>query len=153
PTARVGAIGAVLNGKLYAIGGNNGGGLTFNLVEVYDPASNTWTTDSPMPTLRSGCAASVVGGVIYVAGGGNTNTLATLEAFTPSSAPTFQAATYWGAAADQRGTGIKYAGGALYISGNNSASSGIISRYATPLAGGATPVWSTNWPSLNTSDN
>jgi N-acetylneuraminic acid mutarotase len=152
PTARFACVGAVVNGKLYVIDGNNGAGSNFNLVEVYDPNSNTWSTDHPAPTMRSGCAAGVINGIVYLAGGSTTNSVATLEAFTVSPPPIFQSAAYWGSASDQRGTGIKYFGGALYICGNNAASSGIMARYNTPLPSAASPLWSTNWPSSNPSD-
>ena len=37
--------------------------------EMYDPATNTWTTRSPMPTSRNHAFSGVVGGKIYVIGG------------------------------------------------------------------------------------
>ena len=61
--------------------------------------------------------------------------------------PVLFAATYLGAGgANLSGTGVKYFGGALYICGNNSISSGIIARYNTPLEPGAAPVWDNTWP-------
>src|SRR5438034_245393 len=43
-------LAAASNGKLYAVGGNNGGmnPFTLDMVEEYDPATNTWTTKAPM---------------------------------------------------------------------------------------------------------
>ncbi|MBA3570100.1 MAG: hypothetical protein H0W28_12345, partial [Pyrinomonadaceae bacterium] len=44
--------GVALNGKLYAIGGQHKGDETTgaqNEVDVYDPATNTWTQAAPMP--------------------------------------------------------------------------------------------------------
>ena len=82
-TARLGAAGAVFNGKLYVFGGWNG---TQNLasVEVYDPATNVWTTLASMPTPRQLSAAGVVAGIVYIAGGYSaTSPLAILEAYTP----------------------------------------------------------------------
>ena len=37
--------------------------------EVYDPATNTWETKTPMPTPRNYLEANVVGGKIYLIGG------------------------------------------------------------------------------------
>ncbi len=40
-----------------------------SVVEVYNPATNSWTTAAPMNTPRVGLAAAVSGGKIYVFGG------------------------------------------------------------------------------------
>jgi N-acetylneuraminic acid mutarotase len=68
------AIGAV-NGKIYVIGGRVGAafiGLASDtsLVEVYDPATDTWgTPGARMPTTRSALAYGVYNNRIYIAGG------------------------------------------------------------------------------------
>jgi N-acetylneuraminic acid mutarotase len=68
PTARGGLGVAVVNGKIYAIGGvNNDTQLAVN--EEYDPATDTWKTRAPMPTARSGFAIAVYQSKIYVIGG------------------------------------------------------------------------------------
>ncbi len=68
PIARGGFGVAVVNGKIYAIGGlNNDSNLTVN--QVYDPAMDFWRTRKPMPTPRSGCAVASYQGKIYVIGG------------------------------------------------------------------------------------
>jgi N-acetylneuraminic acid mutarotase len=72
PTAREMLTTSVVNGKIYAIGGGasiNGGYAQmepFSTVEEYDPATDTWTTKSEMPTARTTHCASVVDGKIYV---------------------------------------------------------------------------------------
>jgi hypothetical protein len=66
PTARQGPGLAVVNGKIYAIGGYNGRILNIN--EMYDPATNTWITKKSMPTLRS-FATAVFHNKIYCIGG------------------------------------------------------------------------------------
>lgn len=69
PTARVGAGSAAVNGKIYVIGGQGSGGL-LNIVEAYDPGSDTWQTGlAPMPTPRTGLSAVAVNGKIYALGG------------------------------------------------------------------------------------
>jgi hypothetical protein len=66
---------AYLDGKLYVIGGTVGscfpGGWASNVPmnEVYDIATDTWSTGAPMPTARSGVAAAVLDNKIYVIGG------------------------------------------------------------------------------------
>jgi N-acetylneuraminic acid mutarotase len=68
PTTRGGLGVAVVNGKIYAIGGvNNDTQLAVN--EEYDPTTDTWTNRAPMPTARSGFAIAVYQSKIYVIGG------------------------------------------------------------------------------------
>ena len=67
PTPRSGLGVAVVNGKIYAIGGSNGSHLNTN--EEYDPATNTWATRKPMPIQRHRFAIAVVEHKIYVIGG------------------------------------------------------------------------------------
>jgi N-acetylneuraminic acid mutarotase len=68
PTARAHACGAVLNGKIYVVGGElyeKG-----QVVEVYDPATDSWTRKADLPGGgRFAAGAAVVNGKIYVIGG------------------------------------------------------------------------------------
>jgi N-acetylneuraminic acid mutarotase len=60
-TARHHAASAVVNGKLYVIGGRVEGispTVNVNVNEVYDPGKNTWSSLTPMPSKRSGIAAA-----------------------------------------------------------------------------------------------
>lgn len=86
PTARMGLVAAVINGRIYAIGGRTDGYSTsaVGTVEMFDPGTNLWTSMNPMPSPRYFAAAAVVGGEIHVAGGEfETNVLPTLEAYNP----------------------------------------------------------------------
>jgi N-acetylneuraminic acid mutarotase len=68
PTARGGLGVAVVNGKIYAIGGlNNDTQVAVN--EEYNPVTDTWATRAPMPTARSGFAIAVYKNKIYCIGG------------------------------------------------------------------------------------
>jgi len=70
PTARWGLSTSVVNGKIYAIGGQYETYFSaFSTVEVYDPATDTWSRAASMPTERVGLATSVVNGRIYAIGG------------------------------------------------------------------------------------
>ena len=95
PTARQALSTNVVNGKIYAIGGGVASSAayasveTFSTVEEYDPATDTWTTKSEMPTARGFHSANVVDGRIYVIGGspvapGNGSIL-TVEVYDPAT--------------------------------------------------------------------
>ena len=91
PIPRQYAASAVLDGKVYVMGGQRTDSGTSdpvtNLVEVYDPASNTWSAAPPMPTARMGLVAAVMNGRIYAIGGSTdglgTVALGTVERFDP----------------------------------------------------------------------
>ncbi len=84
PTARSNIGCAVVNGKIYAIGGFVGGVQTdTKLVEEYDPATDTWTTRDSMPTSRYAFAIAVVANKVYVIGGMLPVT-ATVEEYDPA---------------------------------------------------------------------
>ncbi|MBI1925875.1 hypothetical protein HYR99_16695 [Candidatus Poribacteria bacterium] len=90
PTARSYFSTSMVNGKIYAIGGTNLPPATIPApialtVEEYDPATDTWTKKSDMPTARSALSTSVVNGKIYVIGGYGTGwtPLRTVEEYDP----------------------------------------------------------------------
>ena len=97
PTPRNHATAGVVNGKIYVIGGRVGGGFitsgssNVDVVEEYDPASDTWgSARAKMPSPRSAMASGVNGGRIYVTGGEGQNaqmmyTFRALEAYDPAS--------------------------------------------------------------------
>ena len=68
PTARAYLAVGVVNGVIYAVGGEGGAGAVA-VVEAYSPATNTWTTLGPMPTARRFLAVGVIKDIIYAAGG------------------------------------------------------------------------------------
>ena len=69
PTARGGFGVAVVNGKIYAIGGLTDENNPLSTVEEFNPQSDGWTSMMPMPTARSGFAIAVYQNKIYVVGG------------------------------------------------------------------------------------
>jgi len=66
---------ASVGDKFYAIGGRigaafiSGGSDNIDLVEMYDPAADTWSVREKMPTARSAIGAGVYNGRILVPGG------------------------------------------------------------------------------------
>jgi hypothetical protein len=86
-TARSYLASAVVNSKIYAMGGFNNSGET-NILEVYDPAANTWSTPATTGTFtaRGQLTAATVNGKIYTMGGLNGNGyMNTFEMFDPST--------------------------------------------------------------------
>jgi N-acetylneuraminic acid mutarotase len=60
---------AVVNGKIYVIGGAGPDNKPVPSVHVYDPATGTWAALASMPTARALFGAAAVGGTIYAVGG------------------------------------------------------------------------------------
>jgi N-acetylneuraminic acid mutarotase len=77
PTARYATAACVVDGRIYVSGGATKYGKLSGewdcvpTVEVYDPATDTWTQASDMPITRLWHTASVVDGKMYIIGGGN----------------------------------------------------------------------------------
>jgi N-acetylneuraminic acid mutarotase len=84
PTRRAAGGAAVVNGKIYVIGGAStlpgatdpairfDGQPRDNVIgtnEEYNPAANTWKSRAPMPTARNHFLTAEVGGKIYTIGG------------------------------------------------------------------------------------
>ena len=80
PTARSRGTSGVVNGKIYVLGGENNSGI-LTKAEVYDPATNQWSTmaDVVQPRFAAGSAVHGPTGMIYIVGGmggtGATNTV------------------------------------------------------------------------------
>ena len=82
---------ATVNDKIYAIGGENyyvSYSIFYSKVEMYDPATNIWTSKSDMPTKRSYLGSYVVNDKIYAIGGqsyieGYIVTVPIVEEFSP----------------------------------------------------------------------
>jgi N-acetylneuraminic acid mutarotase len=78
-TARAGVGVATVNGIIYAIGGQHTQNVSdtefttviINAAEAYDPATDTWTEKTPMPTSRSSFGTAVYQNKIYCIGGSN----------------------------------------------------------------------------------
>jgi hypothetical protein len=71
PTARHHLATAVLDGKLYVLGGRAPGDFSIAAFERYDPETEQWTELPPLPEGAGGLAAASVGGQIVAIGGGD----------------------------------------------------------------------------------
>jgi N-acetylneuraminic acid mutarotase len=58
----------VLNGKIYAAGGNNSSNTAVAALEVYDPAADSWTSAPSMTVALGPASGGVINGKFYVAG-------------------------------------------------------------------------------------
>ena len=69
PIAKSEIVGAVLDDKVYIIGGfdKNGSSTT---VETYDPVADKWAFSDPLPRPLDHAAAASFNGKLYVVGGG-----------------------------------------------------------------------------------
>jgi N-acetylneuraminic acid mutarotase len=92
PTARSSIQGASArgsDGKIYVVGGNTTGSYT-DVVEAYDPSSNTWSAIEPLAVARDGRAVAGADGRIYYMGGtgcpgGSCTALDTVEIYDPGT--------------------------------------------------------------------
>jgi N-acetylneuraminic acid mutarotase len=87
PRQHVYGTAGMIDGKLYVIGGDDG---TFERnsaqgwLDVYDPATNTWTAKARGPARTNG-AAAVLGKKLYTVGGFNIDPLADMSAYDPAT--------------------------------------------------------------------
>jgi len=93
PTPRQSLGTATVNGRIYALGGQQTD-LPWNYTETnalstneeYDPATDSWTARTPMPTARYGPAVASQGGVVHAIGGyAQGRSLGTHEEFDPAA--------------------------------------------------------------------
>ncbi|NIX55748.1 MAG: hypothetical protein GWN14_07415 [candidate division Zixibacteria bacterium] len=74
PTARYGMTAAVPNQKIYVMGGAEFGHNAIDIVEMYNPAQDSWQTNiAPLNFARSNAAAVAFEGKIYIFGGRDHN--------------------------------------------------------------------------------
>jgi N-acetylneuraminic acid mutarotase len=120
PTPRDGLSVAVVNGILYAIGGDVAvWGTALDKVEAYNPVTNTWTTKAPMPTTRAWTSATVLNNRIYIAGGrigsNSSGPVSAVHAYQPSTnswstKPSMSTARW--------GVGLSMVNGKIYVVGD-----------------------------------
>src|SRR5262249_35544066 len=75
PTARQEIAVAVLDGKVFVIGGYDANGQSTATVEVYDPRANAWMRAAPLPIATNHNAAATANARLYAFGGPGRRTL------------------------------------------------------------------------------
>jgi N-acetylneuraminic acid mutarotase len=105
----------VLGGKLYLVGGLDGG--SEGQLQIYDPARNSWSLGAPLSWSAGSLSTAVIAGKIYAAGG------ITTGGFTVGNCAVYDpAANSWTALAGMPGGGRNHAASAtdgtkLYVFG------------------------------------
>ncbi len=72
PTPKQGGTAAIVQGKIYVIGGRTGAGDTgqpTKSVDIYDPQKNSWASGKAMTEAKTGIQSTVIDNKIYVVGG------------------------------------------------------------------------------------
>ncbi len=69
PTPRAFPSVAVLGGEVYVMGGRSAAGVALDVVERYDPLSNSWSDVDPLRDARFNASATVFNGQILLTGG------------------------------------------------------------------------------------
>ena len=69
PTPRAEVASAVIDGRIFIVGGFTENGQNSDIVEVYDPVTDTWSSIEPMPERLDHAMAAAVNGKLYVIGG------------------------------------------------------------------------------------
>ena len=114
PTPRGGLAVTVLDGRIHAIGGvgapSDSIGDWSSAHEVYDPATNAWSSRAPLPRATSGHGAVAVPRKIYVAGG----TALALQVYDPA---TDSWTTDYAAPEARFGGAVAGRGGKIYLIG------------------------------------
>jgi hypothetical protein len=82
PTARHNLSTVWFNDRVWAIGGKKSGSKT-NVVESYDPLTNSWNTETPLLEARQNPPCWVYNGYLYVGGGIGTSSLSSIEIYDP----------------------------------------------------------------------
>ena len=116
PVVITNACAAALDGKIYLVGGTDGG-TNYNSLYVYDPEADTWTTGANLPDTLWGVACAALNGKIYAAGGTGGAASNKLYEYDP-------AGDTWATLADLPGNvygaGATTRGGKLYVVGGYS---------------------------------
>lgn len=152
PTPRTSCGSAVVNGKLYIIGGFLGTpNQDTQVVEEYDPSTDTWTTKAPMPTAREALGVAVVNNLIYCIGGSqlNSNRLTLNEVYNPQ---TNTWSTETSMPTGRTGLRCEAVSGSIYAIGGMtdwiSPGTNIVEEF-NPV----THVWTTKQPMLTATEN
>ncbi len=135
---------AASNGKIYAIGGNNGAFL--GTVEEYDPAADTWTSRASMPTPRYSLGvAAANNGKICAIGGNYHGVSGIVEEYDPT-ADTWMSRASMPTARDSLGVATASNGKIYAIGGfDNGSWLGTVEEATLPYESEGNDFYNTQW--------
>jgi len=146
PTARSSFGVAVVNGKIYAIGGTNGPEY-FDVNEVYDPLTDTWETKKPVPRIVYAFGIAVCNNRIHVIGGSPGASFEPYEAFHEVYDP---ATDTWESKAamltPRKGMDANVVNGKIYVIGGYTTMWTADSINVTEVYDPSTDTWTTETP-------
>lgn len=140
-TTGLGATADVIDGKIYVVGGTNYPPLAYlNRLEVFDPATNTWTTPATTGTFtkRVAHSSAYVDGKLYIIGGYSnaTGALATVDVLDVAT-NTWSNRAFTGAFPPRYGHTSSVVDGKIYVIG------GYSTEPKTLMFDPVTSVWTT----------
>jgi N-acetylneuraminic acid mutarotase len=160
PGKRGSAVAAQVAGKMYVIGGattvegskdvainGNGPARVVTTNEVYDPATNSWQSRSPMALGRNHAFAGAVGGKIYVIGGRVAHAFVTVSSNTDIVEEYDPATNTWSGLkakmpSARSGGGWGTLGGKIYVAGGEVATPELVGAFrAVEAYDAATNTW------------
>jgi N-acetylneuraminic acid mutarotase len=131
PTPKKGVVTAVMNNLLYVLGdfasftassADSAPGM-----EVYDPATDTWTQKAAIPTPRSNFSVGVVNNLLYAFGGTADGLLTTTEVYDSQSNTWASKAPL---PAPRKGFAVGVINGVLYVAGGSNESGLVAPTYS-----------------------
>lgn len=131
PGVRFWSVADSYNGKIYVNGGGDSSLLPIGSTVAYDPSANSWTTLAPAPTAVYKAAGGIISGKLHVVGGFSRSTFAVSKLHQVYDV----ASNTWSSAATLPvgGTGNDWAGGCVYngqlyyvLGTNNDGSTGTV---------------------------
>lgn len=145
PVARMSPVSAFVNGKFYVFNGWDGtvGGSPTTEVDIYDPATDTWSQGRPNPVpAASSSAAAVLNGLVYIVGGCNDGScskiLSAVQVYNPVADSWSSAANYPVPVDDEACGGID---GKLYCAGGVDGTAVVTSGYVyDPVSNTWSPI-------------
>ncbi|MEM8873799.1 MAG: malectin domain-containing carbohydrate-binding protein [Planctomycetota bacterium] len=146
-------IAHAIDGKLYVIGGVVGPSSNkeaLDYVQVFDPATNTWSLDTAMPYGSFAANTAVIGGKLYVAGGltnvgfgSGVQTHGLVSVFDPVTHVWTTGLAEMPLAADSAATGTN--GSSLFVFGGRSGGDAVSNGFDTvQIYDPATDTWITS---------
>ncbi|WP_286216698.1 Kelch repeat-containing protein [Demequina sediminis] len=129
PTARGGAGAAVVDGKIYVVGGMDASGTSLATVEIFDPATGSWSPGPSLTTRRDNPGVAALDGQVYVVGGRARNADGSSDVVQMNTMEILNPATgVWTAGPSmptaRRSLGVGTADGKLQVMGGEQSSDG-----------------------------